>query len=325
MGEYEVPQAKTWGAIGVGAASIIAGAVESNQAKKAAEGAANKGQVNIDQLNATTKAIATQNAIDSDNLEKQLDPALNALRSGATQGLGNSLTAADTADKNYRDLLNAHLNQPLPTPLLNAAISKAQSDLAQGGKIDPETQNLITRHALATSGNVAGAGGGLGLGRDITARDLGTSSLALSNQRLQNASQIGGQELQLGNANAANWLNIISQLQGVDNSSFQRYLAATGLAQGIQQPKVGLDPSAIANITVGNGNSAAQAAAQAANISGAQGQGFTQFGGQLVGAGLAAYGKSQTPTYTPYSPAATNPGGTGYSTPPVYNYQTPIG
>ncbi len=257
------------------------GAIQSNQAKKAAQGAANAAKVDINALNEQIKKISTQNAIDSQNLERQLNPEVYALRQAATAGVGSTLKAGESESNRLRELLNDHLNKPLPTPLLQAAIDKAKSDLALGGKIDPETQNLITRHALATSGSVTGGGGSLG--RDLTARDLGLTSLGLQNTRLQNASQIGGQEQQGAQMNYQNLLANLAQQGGLSSDNFARYLSAAQLGQSIQAPNVGIDPSSAANIAVGNQNVQSQALANQANIAGQQSQSFLNAAGQFGG------------------------------------------
>jgi hypothetical protein len=84
--------------------------------------------------------------------------------------------------------------------LTRAAIEQARADLALGGELPQDVRNLIARTAAARSGAITG---GLGLGRDITARDLGLTSLDLRNRRLANAASIGAQEAALEQANAA--------------------------------------------------------------------------------------------------------------------------
>jgi len=95
--------------------------------------------------------------------------------------------------------------QPLTTTgfdsaLTRSAVEQAAADLALGGELPQDVRNLVARNAAARSGAVSG---GLGLGRDITARDLGLTSLDLRNQRLARAAALGGQEAALEQANAA--------------------------------------------------------------------------------------------------------------------------
>ncbi len=289
-------------AIALGVAAVGAGAnlYGQSQAQKAAKDAAAKSQINIDALNDQTKAIATQNAKDSAALEQQLTPLVPQLRNTALQGVISGLHP-DAATLKAENILQGQLGQGLHTPLLNAAIQKAQSDLALGGQLGTDQQNLVTRGALANAGGVSGPGGGLNLGRDLTARDLGLSSLQLGQQRLQNASQLGGQEQGLGQANASNLLNKIQMLQSISNTGFGRQLGAAQFGQGIQQPNVGLDPSAIANISIGNSNNQSAALANRANMLGQQSNNLSGFLGQAAGYGLLNYNQTNNPASNAYN------------------------
>jgi len=216
--------------------------------------------------------------------------------------------------------------------------------------------------------------GGLGLGRDISARDLGLTSLDLMQRRLTNAqslgqSQLGGQQFnatmgqqadttnaQLGQQNsqfnagqrnsalqtdaqlqqqnsqfntgqrnsglqfdsgqmqqanqfgANNNLNLAQLMSQLNNQDFSKFLAASQFGQQLQAPVVGLDPSAIANLAVGNTNAATQAGLNAAGIKAQGANNLTNFGGQLFGYGFGNMGN--------YGAAGkTSPSPTGYYTP----------
>lgn len=312
--------------IPLAAAALSAGAsiYSSNKASQAAGSAAQKSQVDIDALNEQTKRIAAQNAIDSANLEKRLTPEVPALRTAANQGVLAGLTPSGDYQKQaqllQQLLAGQQTNRPfqtvdqpgsLNTPVLQAAIDRAGQDLALGGKIPLDVQNLVTRGALSQGGSVAGPGGGLGLGRDLVARDLGTTSLNLLQQRLQNATTAGQLEQSRGLAGLqfatgrlqnqlaqndqtfnqnqtgiGNSMNLVSLLQQMNQAQYGRNLAAAQYGQSIAQPNVGLNPGSIANITVGNQNNQGAAASNQADIYGRQSQNYANLGGQLLGYGL---------------------------------------
>lgn len=309
--------------IGAAGAVYSAQSAKSNTSKQiqAQKDAQAAGKVDINALNDQTKAIATQNAIDSQNLEKQLTPEVAALRTQANAGILGQLGSTDPGVTKGQQILTNSLGQPLNTPLLNAAIAKAQSDLSMGGRLGMDQQGLATRQGAAQAGSVSGPGGGLGLGRDLTARDLGLTSYQVQQQRLQNASQLGGQELQLGQANQNNMLNSLNTLRQIHDTKFNQYLAAGEYTNNIKLPNIGLDPGSAANLAVGNANGASQSIVNQAAIA-AQGQNAqTALYGQAAGYGLQAFNayNNKTPppaTYTPPPSMSFN------STIPTYAPQT---
>lgn len=279
-----------------GVISAGAGVYNQSRASSAARAAAKSSQVDINNLDQITRRIALQNAQESAALERAMTPEVPELRQKANQGVidGLGTSAEDTyLNKLLTGFAEKSEVQNGRSPLLMAAIAKARADLAQGGKLSGDTQNSVTRQGLARAGT---AGGGLGLGRDVVARDLGLTSLGLEDQRLKMASQLGGQELEMNKYdtntsfnNRASILNASSLLQQLQGNKFNRNLAAAQYGQSIRPPTVGLDPSAVANITVGNSNAAGAADANRANIYGQQGQNYMNLAGQLGGAALMAY------------------------------------
>ncbi len=171
--------------------------------------------------------------------------------------------------------------------MLQQAIAKASSDLSLGGRLGQDQQNFVTRQALAHSGAIGG--GGLGLGRDLVARDLGLSSLGLEQQRLNTALGAGQAQQGLAQANATDLTNRETLLSQLNQSNFARALAAGQYGESIRPPQVGLDPSAAANIAIGNRNAGVAATANQGNIYGQQGQNQAQFAGNLLGYGLLNY------------------------------------
>lgn len=300
------------GAAGLAATAASAyGAIKQGNAASKAADAAGRSGVDIDALNNQAKAIAEQNARDSAALEQQMTPEVPALRRAANLGILNGLQPDQDYNTERSALING-LGNGIDSPVLRAAIAKAGSDLSLGGRLGTDQQNLVTRNALSNAGAV---GGGLGLGRDLVTRDLGISSLGLENSRLQTALGAGGQEAGLAQAGQTNLLNRVQLLQQMSNSLYGRNLAAGQYGESIRQPNVGLDPSSVANIAIGNSNASRAASANQAGIYGQQGNNYLNFAGQLAGGLFAnrnptAFNSSYgSPTQTSSYFGNYNPGG----------------
>lgn len=276
------------------ALSAGAGIYNSLKGQNTAQQAGQASQVDVAALDEQTRRIAKQNALDSAALEQQLTPEVPQLRTAANTGILAGLTPT-AGEASATSLLQSQIGQPVAGDinpgLLNEAVAKARSDLALGGQLPQELQNLVTRTALAHAGAVGG--GGLGLGRDIAARDLGLTSLGLQKDRLLQAASLGGQEagVQQFNVgthfqNANNLLQQIQMLQAISQGQYGRQLAAGQFGQSIQQPITGLDPTAVANVTVGNQNNQAKYLANQANIQGQQGNNYLALAGNLLGGKL---------------------------------------
>lgn len=238
------------------------------------------GMIDVNILQQQARAVASQNAANSAALEQQYNPGAAALRSGSLSALlgqsGQSTSAdlqallagriaagspaaasvqaataapasfqtTDVAPQSYSTTgVTARTAQ---SALLNDAIAKAQSDLALGGQLPQDVRNLVARNAASRAALTAG---NLGLGRDITARDLGLTSLDLEQRRLTAAQSLG--QSQLG----ANQFN--AQLgQGADQFNVgAENTAALNNAQFAQ---------AAAQFNAGSRNTAAQTNAQLA-------------------------------------------------------------
>jgi hypothetical protein len=182
------------------------------------------GGVNLGAAQQAAQSIAFQNAANSRTLEDMYNPGAGAVRTAGldallgqinapSQGIQGQLPGAYTpgsapvsaANQELLARVSAQAGKPLEgasydSALTRAAIAKAQSDLALGGMLPQDVRNLIARQGLAKSGTVSQ---GLGLGRDIVARDLGLTSLQLENARLQQALQAGQAEVGLNQGNAA--------------------------------------------------------------------------------------------------------------------------
>lgn len=305
----------------VGAAAAAYGAVNTADSQRKAlhaqQDALKQQAGNVGTLEQSTADLSKQNAIDSAALEKQLTPEVPLLRQQSNQNLLDFGSTQTPGLAQSRSSLISGMNSPISTPLLSAAIAKAQGDLALGGTLSTDAQNLATRKALANAGAVGG--GGLGLGRDLVARDLGLTSMQVEQQRLQNASQLGGQELQLGQSNATNMLNHINLLNSINQGQFGNALQTAQYANSIRSPIVGLDPGSAANMQIANQNAQGALAANEANIKGQQTAGYLNAAGQIGGALLAYNNRNTASNYIPatnndiYAATYANPATSSYN------------
>lgn len=316
---------------------------QANDAAKAAAAGTGGGAVNIAELQKTAQQTAVDNAARSAALEAQYNPGAQELRAGSLQALLAGLNGGNPQQAAFAQAITSQAGQPLSriaapgseqfdSALTRAAVEQAAADLALGGELPQDVRNLVSRQAFARSGAVTG---GLGLGRDLQARDLGLTSLDLRNRRLQAAAALGQQEAQLGQANAAlrqqanalgvnvaglnmqgeqygrgNLFESANFLSGIQSGDFARALAAAQLGQNIAAPQSGLDPGAVANLAVGNSNNAATAAQQSAAMGVQSGNQKSALGGQLLGTGLGFvqnYLNSRQPSYSYTMPTTTVP------------------
>lgn len=306
----------------LGGTAIAAKGLSAQQ--KAARDAANAkpATVDIGALQTQAQEIARQNAANSALLENQYNPGASALRSGGLQALLAQLNGTNPQLTDLTNRVYSQAGQPLTaytydSPLTRAAVERAQADLALGGELPQDVRNLVARQGLAKSGSVTG---GLGLGRDIVARDLGLTSLQLQQQRLQNAANLGAAEAALEQGNAAtrtqadlygrnNLFTSADFLNQIATGDFQKALAAAQLGQNIAQPMSGIDPGSVGNLAVGNTNAINQQAQNAAALRAQAGSSLGAFGGQLAGSGLGLVANTykapaaSVPTYS-YSPSA---------------------
>jgi len=272
--------------------------------------------VDINALDRQAREFALRNAAEGAALERQYNPGAAELRAGGLSALLDSLNP-DARQEEIVARIMSQAGDPLTaytfdSPLTREAIEAARADLALGGAIPLDVQQQVARRAFERSGSVSG---GLGLGRDISARDLGLTSLDLRNQRLARAASIGAQEAALERENAGirsaaeaygrgNLLQSGDFLTRVLSGDYAKALAAAQLGQNISMPETGLDPGTVANIAVGNSNALAQKQQQDAATRAARAAQTSQFGSQLIGAGLGMFGQSTAPKTT-YGPVST--------------------
>lgn len=268
--------------------------------------------MDIPAVAAQAEAQALRNLALSRDAELQYAPENAALRTGSVNNLLLALQNGNNTSPELQSFLASRIANPSATTqpaamsgVLGDAVARARSDLALGGAVPLDVRNLVARTAGANAGRNFG---NLGLARDITARDLGLTSLDLSQRRLNNATTLGNAEQGLINFNTnlseqgrqfnvGTELNQLGLLQSLTNGDFARALSAAQFGQSLQAPVVGLDPSAIANLAVGNQNAQTSASMTAAQLAASQAQGASQLAGGLIGAGLGGltnyYGSRQ--------------------------------
>ena len=201
---------------GAGAYSAIKGADTARRSANQAADAAKNAGINVSDVAAQANEQALKNARDSIALEKELTPETAALRTEAMKKLlaaqadtpkpyGQETTPGayekqvmEKLDPKYRDALTVMFNEKQSLPsfsdynqstLSNEANARALEQLRLGGKLDQETANEVARTSAARAGRIGG--GALGLGRDLSARDLGLTSLKLANERMDTANKFG--------------------------------------------------------------------------------------------------------------------------------------
>ena len=279
-------------------ATAVYGAYNAYEGNKKAKDAAKQaGNVTpVDPAEAARLAAqqSKDNAALSNQLEQQYNPYLNSLRQTSMSGLGGYMSMSPTDQAlqgGYMNAFNQSANGPLAAnPALTNAAASANQQLGLGGTLDQSMQNQIMRAGAARAGGLAGPGGGLGMGRDISARDLGLTSLQLLQQRQQQAAQIGGEAsnygLQALNQQQGAMLGYGGAASGLGQQQYLRNYNIANMTQGIQQPQAGLSPSSVAGIYTGNINEQNSVNQNQAAINAQLGQSQMSMGGQLMGYGL---------------------------------------
>lgn len=297
---------------------------QAEDAAKAASSGTGGGTVDTAALQRQAQEIALQNAANSAALEAKYNPGVGEFRAGSIEALMAALNRPTSERDNLAARIAAQAGQPLSTQgfdsvLTRQAVEAASRDLALGGELPKDVRNLVTQRALERSGGVTGK---LDLGRDLSVRDLGLTSLDLYNKRLANAAALGSQEAGLEQANAAmraqaeqygrgNLFQSADFLESVASGDFAKALAAAQFGQNIAQPASGLDPGSVVNLAVGNSNIAANAQQQANALAAQTANQKSGMSSQLIGTGLGFLqnylnSKKATPAYTPPATATSS-------------------
>jgi len=263
----------------VTAGTTIYGASQQKKAQKKAAAsaaeAARASQVDPDEIASKVGKQAEQNLARSMALEGVYAPAQQSFRNESIQALLERLRSGDA----YGDQAMQSLSEGLASgdlgmtrsQLLTDAIARAAQDLAMGGSLDVQTRNEVMRKSLANAGAVGG--GGLGLGRTITARDLGLTSMDVANDRLARAASLGQIEQQVNQAdtqtgfqNRSLRAQLAQALQGASANRTGQQLGLAQFGQSLQPPTVGLDPASYADIFLGNAANASTSALNQAKL-----------------------------------------------------------
>jgi len=294
--------------IALAAGSVLSGILGGSAAKKAASRAADEAMskqktIDIGKLVADARANSEANLAKSLELEKKFLPGVAQLRESTTANLEEELTGGGrmSRDEALNRLLGFQAASATPTyegsPLFKAATDKIAADLALGGSLDPETQAAAVRGALSGAGRSGIIGSEAG--RGLTARDLGLTSLALSQSRQKAALEAGNLQSQLGLTQAQLGLSAGDQLlrslgMGVEatGSNLSQAGQLFNLLANQALPESGLSSGSLADITVGETNAYNQRLMDAAAIkAGGAISGINSItGGIQSGLGLVAGG-----------------------------------
>lgn len=288
--------------------AIVAGTVvaaggaaySANQQKKAAAKAAEAGRatpVDIKDVSKQAEDQALRNIIRSREVEQNYDPFVAASRDAAIRNFLQQVQQPSATTAKANELALGGYDSPAIKQAVEQAMALSNSNAIPVAELPVEVSNQATRKALATAAGVGG--GGLNLGRDLVARDLGLTSLQLGQQAEQNKlnriqSLLGAGQSQFGVDTQR-----IGALANLGGQDFTRALSAAQFTQTLQRPEVGLDPTAIANLATGNVSTENQNRLNQANMIQQQANINSQMYGQLAGAigsGLTGYFGQAKPT-----------------------------
>jgi hypothetical protein len=285
------------------AAAVASAGAGIYSASKAGKGGGGGG-VSVNAADAAARKYAEKNIKDAIRLEQQYSPETFALRQQSTQALLDEAGRPTNTAELQASLMDRYRQGFAPSALSQAAYDRAQAELALGGQLDRETQNAVTRAALSRT---AGTTGNLGLGRDVSARDLGLASMAVQQQRLNQAQQFGQAYDQNLLAQLQAQQGLAGSVNDLGQAELSRRLALAQFGQSIARPESGLTPDSVVNLMVGNSNARQAAAANKANNQAAFGNSLLTLGGQLGGAALGSYLSQPTTTATSaYTPPASS-------------------
>jgi len=249
-------------------------------------------RLNPEQLAQLTEQQARRSWMASLGLEREFSPETEALRREAVTGLlGDVRGGGQVMDPMVRQQLMQTMMaqgqmgdvpyEQLPqNEMYDMLRQQVMADLQLGGQLDRETQNLVGR----ASAQRAGAGGFLGgqVGRDISARDLGLTSMQVAQQRRGAAGALAQQEMaqaaqqqgfkaslnqinqQLAGQRAGTQLQFGTMLTGADQQAFTNRAALAQFGQGIERPMGSIDPGALASAYIADINQRNQLVNQAA-------------------------------------------------------------
>lgn len=266
------------------AGSTVYGVSQQRKAAKEASRAAERAAVDPEMVAQRAREQSIRNLRESFAAEEEFLPEQAQFRRISTSNLarlaGEGDAGAQEQIRGVEEQISAGGTAPRSS-LLSSAIARAGEDLAQGGRLSADVRGEVARSALANASRVGG--GRLSLGRFILPRNIGVSSLGLSQQRLATAGQLGQVEQGLNQTDFENLIRLRSLRDALGSSSFTRQLQLGQFGQQLQAPQIGLDAGDYASLYVQNQNVRTNAAQQAAQLRAAGGQNYAQAGSALGG------------------------------------------
>lgn len=249
-------------------AATVAGAVISGNAqKKAAKIAAGTGNggVDIAAVQQQAREADLQRIKDTNAAE---DPTMKGIRTSSDQALLNSVVGdpnATNANKILSSLFNENINlDPRDAAFQQKLKTEAQKQLDLGGSFSPEQQAELVRAGLEKS-SAAGYGAESTTGKSQLGKLLASESDRMATERQARAKDLFGFATDLNNLRTSNLLNISGASTSTAAADQNRLLNLAGLVDS-RKETVGLTGGDIANLAVGNQNSANQMAANRASI-----------------------------------------------------------
>lgn len=199
--------------------------------------------LNIDNVISDARTTAADNYKNSLALEAQNNPGQALFRNASTTAATN-LANQNTPGFAARNALLTSATAA-DNPLVTESADSILQQLRLGSALPTDVQNQIMRASLSHGGQ-AGLAGSFAQ-RGLTAQDIGSSSLALLQQRQQAAQSAGSLLEQLGLAR----LSAANSAAGLDASTT---VGLKGASDAYALPVSGLSPTNVGSLYVGNNN-----------------------------------------------------------------------
>lgn len=228
-------------------------------------------EIDTDKLKELAATTDKENLANRISAQKEVDPAMAALREQGAGGLLAGL-AADRAGGAAADALASasadEANAATDTSgLIADLIAQAKKDLAAGATLPPELQAELVRSGLESGVSSSLGATGLGVQGTKIRTLLGSAGLQLQRQRVADATA----SVSAADALKASRQQRLAQIVGLDQSIRQGKAARAGVATEVGQntlPGGGIEGGDAANIFVDNTNFRNNVKLALANLSG---------------------------------------------------------
>jgi hypothetical protein len=275
----------------ISAVGTIGGAALSANAQKKAAAAAGRlgtGAVDIESVQKQAREADLRNISDT-NLNE--DPTMKAVRKTSDEALLGSVLGdpnVENANRILSTLVSENINlNPNDANFQAKLKSEADRLLSQGGTLSPEQQAELVRSGLETSSQ-GGYGAGSGAGRQTIGKLLISEQERLAADRQGRARELFGFANDLNTSRIQNLSGISGASTAVAGADQNRLLNFANLVDSRKQT-VGLTGGDIANLAVGNQNSANQMATNKAAMAAQNAQArATNMSSLISGLGTAA-------------------------------------